>query len=185
MDFLVYLEQSQFSIWVRESGSLFAFPGILLLHTYGMAVLVGIVLAIDLRILGFAPGLPLAPIGKFLPLLWVAFWINAATGTILLIADATTKMTNPDFFIKMGFIFLAVIVQRKIQSRVFRAPQIRLWRRPVQRQDAGRCVVDLLAWGDHRGPPAGVRRSGERPQSEIAGDSVVSCVRERSGPARH
>ena len=52
MDFLVYLEQSNFSIWVRESGSLLAFPGILLLHTYGMAVLVGIVAAIDLRILG-------------------------------------------------------------------------------------------------------------------------------------
>jgi hypothetical protein len=119
MDFLAYLEQSNFSIWVRESGSLWAFPGILLMHTYGMAVLVGIVVAIDLRILGFAPALPLAPIARFLPLLWVAFWVNAVTGTILLVADATTKMTNPDFFIKMGFIFAAVIVQRVIQKRVF------------------------------------------------------------------
>ncbi|MEP7303915.1 MAG: hypothetical protein ABJA98_00220 [Acidobacteriota bacterium] len=144
MDFLVYLEQSQFSIWVRESGSLFAFPGILLLHTYGMAVLVGIVLAIDLRILGFAPGLPLAPIGKFLPLLWVAFWINAATGTILLIADATTKMTNPDFFIKMGFIFLAVIVQRKIQSGVFRAPQIGAGALPPNAKILA--VVSMTCW---------------------------------------
>ena len=124
MDFLVYLEQSRFSIWVRESGSLLAFPGILLLHTYGMAVLVGIVAAIDLRILGFAPALPLAPLSRFLPLLWVAFWVNAATGTILLIADATTKMTNPDFFIKMGLIFLAVVLQRMIQKRVFAPRQI-------------------------------------------------------------
>jgi hypothetical protein len=124
MDFLVYLEQSKFSICVRESGSLFAFPGILLLHTYGMAVLVGIVLAIDLRILGFAPAMPLAPLGKLLPLLWAAFWVNAVTGTILLVADATTKMTNPDFFIKMGFIAVAVVVQRIIQRRVFGAPQI-------------------------------------------------------------
>jgi hypothetical protein len=104
---------------VRESGSLWAFPGILLMHTYGMAVLVGIVVAIDLRILGFAPALPLAPIARLLPLLWLAFWVNAVTGTILLVADATTKMTNPDFFIKMGFIFVAVIVQRMIQKRVF------------------------------------------------------------------
>jgi hypothetical protein len=124
MDFLVYLEQSKFSIWVRESGSLLAFPGILLLHTYGMAVLVGIVAVIDLRILGFAPALPLAPIEKFLPLLWVAFWVNAATGTILLVADATTKMTNPDFFIKMGFIFAAVVVQLMIQRRVFGARRV-------------------------------------------------------------
>src|SRR5436190_20967902 len=124
MDFLVYLEQSQFSIWVRESGSLFAFPGILLMHTYGMAVLVGIVAAIDLRILGFAPGFPLAPLAKFLPLLWVAFWVNAATGTILLAADATTKMTNPDFYIKMAFIAAAVVLQRLIQAQVLGDPMV-------------------------------------------------------------
>jgi hypothetical protein len=120
MDFLVSLEQSRFSVWVRESGSLLAFPTILLLHTYGMAVLVGIAVVIDLRILGFAPGLPLAPLEKFLPMLWVAFWINAVTGTILLVADATTKVTNPDFFVKMVFIALGVIVQRMIEKRVFR-----------------------------------------------------------------
>src|SRR5215831_15949493 len=109
MEFLVRLEQSGFSAWVRESRSLFAYPGILLLHTYGMALLVGIAAAIDFRILGFAPALPLSAIGKFLPLLWAAFWVNAATGTMLLVADAATKMTNPDFFIKMGFIALAVV----------------------------------------------------------------------------
>jgi hypothetical protein len=124
MEFLSSLEQSGFSIWVRESGSLFAFPGILLIHTYGMALVVGIIAAIDIRILGFAPALPLSPIARFFPLLWVAFWINALTGTILLVADATTKMTNPDFFVKMGFIALAVINQRLIQRRVFGDPQI-------------------------------------------------------------
>ena len=165
-DFLVYLEQSNFSIWVRESGSLMAFPGILLLHTYGMAVLVGIVVAIDLRILGFAPALPLAPIGKFLPLFWVAFWINAVTGTILLVADATTKLRNPDFFIKMGFILVAVIVQRRFRTGL-RAPSNRLRRDDTRRQVAGRRVVELLARGDHRRAPAGVCRSGERSQPEI------------------
>jgi hypothetical protein len=119
LDFLAYLEQTGFSTWVRESRSLFSYPGILLAHTYGMAVVVGLIAGIDLRILGFAPALPLAPMQKFLPIMWAAFWINAATGTVLLMADATTKMTNPDFFVKMGFIFLAVIVQRMIEKRVF------------------------------------------------------------------
>ena len=143
MDFLVYLEQSNFSIWVRESGSLLAFPGILLLHTCGMAVLVGIVVAIDLRILGFAPALPLAPIANLLPLLWVAFWVNAATGTILLVADAATRMTNPDFFIKLGCIFLAVIVQRRIQRLVFRAPAITSGTPPQAKMLA---VASLVFW---------------------------------------
>jgi hypothetical protein len=120
IDFLVSLEQSRLLVWVRESGSLFAFPTILLLHTYGMAVLVGVVVALDLRVLGFAPALPLSPLEKLMPMLWVAFWINAVTGTILLLADATTKLTNPDFLIKMLFIALGVIVQRMLEKRVFR-----------------------------------------------------------------
>ena len=94
MEFFAYLEQTGFSTWVRESRSLFAYPGVLLLHTCGMAVVVGLAAGIDLRILGFAPALPLAPMRRFLPLLWVAFGVNAATGTILLLADATTKLTR-------------------------------------------------------------------------------------------
>src|SRR5215475_14665595 len=84
-----------------------------------MGVLVGVILAVDLSILGFVPALPLAPLQKFFPIVWIAFWLNAITGTILLAADATTKLTNPDFGVKMAFIVLAVINQRMIQKRLF------------------------------------------------------------------
>jgi hypothetical protein len=119
VNFLAYLEQTGFSIWVRESRSLFSYPGILLLHTYGMAIVVGLIAGIDLRILGFAPALPLAPMRKLLPIMWAAFWVNAVTGTILMVVDATTKLRNPDFFIKMGLILVAVVIQRLIEKRVF------------------------------------------------------------------
>jgi hypothetical protein len=122
VEFLRALESSGFSVWVRESGSLWSFPGILLVHTYGMGILVGVILAIDLSILGLVPALPLAPLQKFFPLVWTAFWLNAITGTILLAADATTKLKNPDFGVKMAFIVLAVINQRMIQKRVFGDP---------------------------------------------------------------
>jgi hypothetical protein len=144
MDYLLWLEQTGFSIWVRESGSLLAFPGILLIHTYGMALVVGIVAAIDLRILGFAPALPLAPMAKFLPILWVAFWINAVTGTILLVADAATKLTNPDFGVKMVFIALAVVTQVMIQKRVFRDPKID--RGQFSRNAKMLAVASLVCW---------------------------------------
>lgn len=144
MDFLQTLENSGFSTWVRESGSLWSFPGILLMHTYGMAILVGLILAIDLKILGFAPAFPLRPMEKFLPLVWVAFWVNAATGTILLIADATTKMTNPDFGIKMGFIALAVVNQRMIQNRVLKDPQID--KAPFSTNAKMLAVTSLVFW---------------------------------------
>ena len=108
-DFLSQLEQTGFCTWVRESTSLFAFPGILLMHTIGMGLVVGINAGIDLRVLGIAPALPLAPLEKFFPIFWIGFWINAITGTILLVADATTKLANPDFYIKMIFIALALV----------------------------------------------------------------------------
>jgi hypothetical protein len=89
-----------------------------------MALVVGIAASIDLRILGFAPALPLSPMKKYLPVLWAGFFVNAVTGTMLLLADASTKMTNPDFGIKMGFIVLAVINFRLIEKKVFGDPLI-------------------------------------------------------------
>src|SRR4051795_7713569 len=116
MDFLRAIEQSNFSQWVVGSSSVFAFPSILLLHTIGMGVVVGINAGINLRILGFAPALPLAPMERFLPLLWIGFWVNAATGLVLLGADATTKFLNPDFYVKMVFIALALINLRALRN---------------------------------------------------------------------
>src|SRR5436189_1570287 len=122
MEFLFRLVQMGFSKWVRESSSVFAFPSILLLHTIGMGVVVGINAGIDLRILGLAPALPLAPMEKFFPLLWVGFWVNAVTGVILLAADATTKVINPDFYVKMVFIAIATVCVQMTRKRVFRDP---------------------------------------------------------------
>lgn len=118
------LEQSGLSVWVRESPSIWAFPVILLLHTIGMALCVGVSAGIDLRILGFAPGLRLAPMERFFPILWGGFWVNAVTGTLLVMQDATAKMTNPDFYAKMVFIALALINLKMLRTRVLRDPNV-------------------------------------------------------------
>ena len=123
-DILLRLQGTGFSTWVRESTSIFAFPTILLLHTIGMALVVGVNAGIDLRILGLAQGLPLAPLEKYFPILWIGFWINAVTGTVLLVADATTKLASPVFYIKMVFIALAIIDLRLVRIRVFRDPLV-------------------------------------------------------------
>jgi hypothetical protein len=143
MTFLQQLESSRFSQWVT-SDSIFTFPTILLLHTYGMAVLVGLVGGIDLRILGFARGLPLAPLQKFFPIVWVAFWVNAITGTMLLVADASSKATNLDFAVKMVFVALGVVNLRMIQKRVFREPDISLGVLPANAKMLA--VISLVCW---------------------------------------
>ena len=144
MDFLRFLEQSSFSQWVIGSSSVFAFPTVLLLHTIGMGIVVGINAGIGLRILGLAPALPLAPMDRFFPLLWIGFWVNAITGVILLIADATTKVTNPDFYIKMIFIALAVVIMQAIRKRVLRDPFVD--KKPVSSDVKVLAVTSLLCW---------------------------------------
>ncbi|MGH7342566.1 MAG: hypothetical protein ACREKH_18940, partial [Candidatus Rokuibacteriota bacterium] len=61
---LALLEQSGLAIWIRESGVLYGYPLILFLHTLGLSTVVGISAAVDLRLLGVAPAIPLASLEK-------------------------------------------------------------------------------------------------------------------------
>ena len=121
MGFLARLEQSGFATWARESGSLFAYPSILFLHTIGMGLVAGISALIDLRILGCADEIPLTGMRRLFPYMWAGFYLNALTGIVLFILDATTKAINPVFYTKMAFIAVAVVLC-VIQGRHFRDP---------------------------------------------------------------
>ena len=145
MDFLSSLEQSGFGTWVREAPSLWAYPTILFLHTVGLGFLVGINVAIDLRMLGVASRLPLAPMEKFFPVMWAGFWINALSGVALLIADATTKLVNPVFYVKMGFVALGVLNMAVQKRRLFREPA-ELERVPAPAPAKRVAATSLLLW---------------------------------------
>jgi hypothetical protein len=123
LEFFGWLEQTRLSLWIRESGTVWSFPTILLLHTLGMSIVAGGNAMLDLVLLGFWPGkTPIKPLEKYFPLIWAGFGLNAVTGTLLLMADATTKMTNPDFGVKMAFIFAGVTVLYMMQKKVFADP---------------------------------------------------------------
>ncbi len=144
MDFLAWVEATSFSTWVRESGSLWAYPGILFLHTTGLGFLVGMNVAVDLRLLGFARSLPIPPLERAFPIMWAGFCVNAASGVALLIADATTKLTNPVFYVKMGFITLAVINMVTVRRYVFRGQNSAA--KAVSRVARTLAVTSLIFW---------------------------------------
>jgi hypothetical protein len=120
MHFLNAVENTGFSIWVRESGSLWSYPTIIFFHSLGLAFVVGLSAAIALRLLGCAPRLPIAPMKSLFPVIWAAFWVNALSGLALLMADASTMLISPIFFIKMALIALAVIIMAVMQRLAFR-----------------------------------------------------------------
>lgn len=119
MHFFQWVEALGFSTWVRESGSIWSYPMILFLHTVGLGFLVGPSVAIGLRILGMAPKLPIEPMERLYPIMWTGLCINATSGLVLLMADATTKMINWDFYIKLIFIGIAVWMLFSIQRALF------------------------------------------------------------------
>jgi hypothetical protein len=144
MDLLVSLENSAFFSWVRESSSLLAYPTVIFLHTLGLGFLVGINAAVALRILGVAPQIPIAPLRKFIPIMWVGFAVNATSGTILLIQDATTKLANPVFYVKLVVIALAIVTVQVINRRVFRDPL--LDKRPMGANEKFLAVASIILW---------------------------------------
>jgi hypothetical protein len=119
MDLLRAVENSGFGIWVRESGSMWSYPTIIFLHAVGLTFVAGVNAALDLRLLGFAPQLPVASMAGLFPVMWAGFWINALSGVALLIADASTMMVSWVFWLKMVAIALAVVNLIVIRRMMF------------------------------------------------------------------
>lgn len=117
--YLLWTESTAFGAWMRESPSVFAFPGILACHTVGMGLAAGINGTLALRILGVAPGIPLPEIKRFFPAMWFGFWLNAMSGVALLVAYPTKALTNPVFYLKLGLIAIALILVAPISRRAF------------------------------------------------------------------
>jgi hypothetical protein len=136
-EFYQALENTGFSTWIRESGSIWAYPIVLTLHTVGLGIIVGFNWAVDLRLLGVASQIPIQSMERFFPWMWTGFWINAGSGVILTIADATTKMTSWVFGVKMALIAVAIVVLMQIHRRVF-----------VQKTSNGKVLaaVSILLW---------------------------------------
>src|ERR1035441_8144376 len=82
---LEWIKYTPIGVFVRDSA--WAFPTLQSLHFIGMTMLVGVVGAIDLRVLGVARGLPIHPLHKLLPVAFVGFGINLITGIFFFCHD--------------------------------------------------------------------------------------------------
>src|SRR5215216_4431283 len=117
-----WVEANAFSTWLRESPSLLAFPFVLILHTVGLAFLVGANVAINARVLGMARGVPLLSMRRYYRAMWAGFWVNAFSGVLLLIAYPTKALTNPVFYLKLSMIAVALVVAAAIRRQIVAAP---------------------------------------------------------------
>jgi len=120
----VWLEASALGAAARES--LWLYPVVSVLHVLGIALLVGGIVAFDLRVLGVATAMPLAAAGRLiLPLARAGFALAAVSGVVMLAADASHLVTNPAFLVKGALLLLAganVAVFHGLAQRELAAP---------------------------------------------------------------
>jgi hypothetical protein len=117
----MWIEETALSVWVRESTSVFAFPGILSAHAIGMGLAAGVCTAFALHVLGVARAVPSIELRRFVPIMWFGFWLNAASGLLLLIAYPTKALTNPVFYVKLILIAAALALFAFLRRRLFGA----------------------------------------------------------------
>jgi len=116
-----WLEGTALATWTRESPSIWAYPTILTLHTIGLGIVVGANAVVDFRLLGFGKRIPLSSLLPLFRITWWAFALNAATGVLLFMSDATTKSVQVVFYIKLSLIAVALVTmiatRRMVDSR--------------------------------------------------------------------
>src|SRR5687767_1180072 len=142
IDFFTWLEGSAFSTWVREAPTIWAFSTILTLHTFGMGVLVGASSLLDLRLLGIGRTMALGPLESLYRIMWVGFWLNLVTGSMLFAADATSRGTQWLFFVKMLFVVTGVVTMVMIRRQVYGTQAEPV----VNSSTRALAAVSLVAW---------------------------------------
>ena len=124
MSFLLWLESTSIGTFVREGQSLLAYPTFTVVHTIGLSIVVGISGVIAARLVGLASTVPLAPLKRLFPIIWLGFGLNLISGSGLAMASAVKTLPNAFFLTKIFCVILAVIVLRVLQVRVFRDPEV-------------------------------------------------------------
>jgi|APLak6261674355_1056100.scaffolds.fasta_scaffold00383_12 hypothetical protein len=139
IEFAQLLNDSELGTALRES--VYAFPIVEGLHLIGLSLSVGLILFVDLRLLGwFLVDVSVEDVMRPLrPWLLGGFAVTIVTGILLFVAAAAKIMLLPVFIFKLLFIVLAGINAWWFEYR---------WGRRVDE------------WGDQSGLPQGVRIAG-------------------------
>jgi hypothetical protein len=117
LGFLAWLDDTQLSHLIAETT--WVYPTLETMHTIGMALLIGSLGLVDLRVLGFKPELPLLETQRLLPLAWLGFTLNALSGTLLFISDSVMFYSSYTFRIKIALIILGGINAALLGRKVF------------------------------------------------------------------
>lgn len=102
--FLRWIRETPLGEMMRETPGLF--PATETAHFVGLSLLIGVMLVVDLRILGLFKQAPYASVLKLLPLAVLGFALNLVSGVMFIACNPFLYFTNPVFFLKLFVIGL-------------------------------------------------------------------------------
>jgi hypothetical protein len=139
---LEWLEALPISEWIATSDM--GYPLLLSVHSMGMAIVVGIMVMLDVRLLGSAKAIPIGVFERLVPVAWGGFALNLVSGVLLFMSLAPKLAINWPFLCKLATIIIAGLISWLLWKSV--------------RRDAGGRALDELV---------GVSRPGEASTLEL------------------
>ena len=96
---------SNLTQWIQATYWLW--PILEIFHFFGLTLLMGGLIIVDLRMIGFFSDIRLEEVKKLLPLVIFGFLVNLITGVLFLFGDPSRYSINIGFQIKMILVLLA------------------------------------------------------------------------------
>lgn len=141
--FLEWLEATSLAEWARVSIS--GYPISITAHSIGLAVMVGPVLILDLRLLGWFKTIPYESLSRILAVAWIGFAINFLSGAVLFSMQAVSYMTNYPFLVKLALVLLGAVSAAQQQSVIAR--DAKTWETTgVPKSVTAVAVISIVFW---------------------------------------
>ena len=130
--------------WIAETYWLW--PVLEIVHFIGLSIMLGALSIIDARLLGMLGTYDAGSVKRLVPLVWVGFFINLASGAMFFAGDPMRYSVNIGFQLKMLLILVAGLNVVVYQFQV--RPQLTGWN-TVSMSVTARfvAIVSLAAWG--------------------------------------
>ena len=102
------LENSTFSVWAKAS--LWGWPTALTIHVLGTAVLIGLLVIVNLRLLGLFDTIAYTSLRRLFPAIWVAFAVQLLSGGVLWATKATRYAVDVAFWLKIALVVAGFVM---------------------------------------------------------------------------
>ena len=141
----VFLALQESALGHAMRGSPALYPAVEIMHILGFVVLVGSILALDLRVLGLGRAIAIQPMAQLLlPLSRFGFLLAISMGFLLFSADAAHVVRNPAFQTKLLLIAAALV--NIVIAHVGPWRHIALWRAEASGGAKVTALVSLVLW---------------------------------------